>query len=100
MRPLYGITNSMEKSLSKLWEIGKDRETLWTGIAAVHRVEKIQIQIRCRTTKVQTRSNWGKEKSLLTSGVGRNTDIYCKRMKPSTKITLHHIQKLTQNELT
>ena len=100
MRPLDGITNSMEKSLSKLWEIGKDRETLWTGIAAVHRVEKIQTQFRCRTTKVPRRSNWGKEKSLLTSGVGRNTDIYCKRMKPSTKITLYHIQKLTQNELT
>ena len=39
MRLLDGITDSMEMSLSELWEMVKDREACW---AAVHGIVKNQ----------------------------------------------------------
>ena len=44
---LNGTTDSMDMSLSKLWEIVKNRETWY---AAVHEVTKSQVQLSGLTT--------------------------------------------------
>ena len=55
MRWLYGITDSMNMSLSKLREILRDREGRW---AAIHGVAKSQILLSDRTTtKIYCKSN-------------------------------------------
>ena len=51
MRWLDGITDSLDMSLSELWEIVKDRRA-WR--VAVHGVPKSQTQLSNRTTNLKS----------------------------------------------
>ena len=49
MRRLDGITDSMDMSLSKFWEMVKDRTAQWT---AVHEVTESQTLLNTHTNQI------------------------------------------------